>query len=121
LNHSTGIAAFGNAPTAAIPAIILITIIGFFSGYGFSLIGRVCSYTGGKSYSDAWSESVGSDSSWIPAVTCTMKTCFAVLSYSMILADTMKGEYIIKRMDVVGCAFASSLLTYHNTHLKPSS
>jgi hypothetical protein len=88
-----GIAAFGNAPSATIPAVILITIIGLFSGYGFSLIGRVCSYTGGKSYRDAWSESVGSDSSWIPAVTCTLKTCFAVLSYSMILADTMKGEY----------------------------
>jgi hypothetical protein len=54
----------------------LITIIGFFSGYGFSLIGRVCSYTGGTSYRDAWSESVGKDSSWIPAATCTMKVRF---------------------------------------------
>jgi len=92
LNHA-GIAAFGNAPSATIPAIILITLIGFISGYGFSLIGRVCSFTGGKSYRDAWSESVGEKSSWIPAATCTMKTCFAVLSYSMILADTMKGEF----------------------------
>lgn len=69
----TGIAAFGNAPTAIIPAIALISLIGLFSGYGFSLIGRVCSYTGGKSYREAWSESVGQDSSWVPAVTCTMK------------------------------------------------
>lgn len=87
---TTGIAAFGNAPTAVFPAIALITLIGFFSAYGFSLIGRVCSYTGGKSYRDAWSESIGENSSWIPAATCTFKTCFAVLSYSMILADTIR-------------------------------
>ena len=86
----TGIAAFGNAPTAVIPAIALIAIIGGFSAYGFSLIGRVCSYTGGQSYREAWSKSVGDSSSWIPAATCTFKTCFAVLSYSMILADTVR-------------------------------
>eukprot|EP00804_Cyclotella_cryptica_P021243 CCRYP_001528-RJ/>CCRYP_001528-RJ protein AED:0.22 eAED:0.22 QI:55/0.2/0.16/1/0.4/0.33/6/0/502 len=89
LSLPAGIATFGNAPTAIIPAVSLITIIGFFSAYGFSLIGRVCSYTGGKSYREAWSESVGEESSWIPAATCTMKTCCAVLSYSMILADTI--------------------------------
>ena len=86
----TGIAAFGNAPSAILPAIALIAVIGGFSAYGFSLIGRVCSYTGGKSYRDAWSLSVGESTSWIPAATCTFKTCFAVLSYSMILADTIR-------------------------------
>lgn len=90
LSLPAGIAAFGNAPTAIIPATLLISIIGFFSAYGFSLIGRVCSYTGGQSYRDAWSKSVGDSSSWIPAATCTFKTCFAVLSYSMILADTIR-------------------------------
>lgn len=83
----TGIAAFGNAPSAIIPAMTLITIIGLFSGYGFSLIGRVCSYTGGTSYRDAWSESVGKDSSWIPAATCTMKVRL-VSGYSSFITDT---------------------------------
>jgi len=90
LSLPAGIAAFGNAPSAILPATALISIIGFFSAYGFSLIGRVCSYTGGQSYRDAWSKSVGDSTSWIPAVTCTFKTCFAVLSYSMILADTIR-------------------------------
>lgn len=85
-----GIAAFGDAPSAIIPATILITLIGGISAYGFSLIGRVCSYTGSQSYRDAWSQSVGDSTSWIPAATCTFKTCFAVLSYSMILADTIR-------------------------------
>jgi len=90
LSLPAGIAAFGNAPSAVLPAVALICIIGGFSAYGFSLIGRVCSYTGGQSYRGAWSESVGDETSWIPAVTCTFKTCFAVLSYSMILADTIR-------------------------------
>lgn len=88
LSLPSGIGAFGNAPSAILPATALIGAIGFFSAYGFSLIGRVCSYTGGVSYRDAWSKTVGDSSSWIPAVTCTFKTCMAILAYSMILADT---------------------------------
>lgn len=88
LSLPAGIAAFGNAPSAILPANLLIAVIGLFSAYSFSLIGRVCSYTGGQSYRDAWSKSVGSSTSWIPAVSCTLLTCFAVLSYSMILGDT---------------------------------
>mmetsp|Transcript_26348 Transcript_26348/g.47528 ORF Transcript_26348/g.47528 Transcript_26348/m.47528 type:complete len:481 (-) Transcript_26348:192-1634(-) len=90
LSLPAGIAAFGNAPSAILPATLLISIIGGFSAYGFSLIGRVCSFTGGQSYRDAWSKSVGDSTSWIPAVTCTFKTCCAILSYSMILADTVR-------------------------------
>lgn len=84
----TGIAAFGNAPSAILPAFALILVIGALSAYGFSLIGRVCAYTGATSYRDAWSKSVGDKTSWMPAVACTFKTTSAVLAYSMILADT---------------------------------
>ena len=89
LQIQTGIAAFDNAPSAVFPAVALIAIIGMFSAYGFSLIGRVCSYTGGRSYRQAWSKSIGDGSSWIPAVTCTFKTCFAILAYSIVLTDTV--------------------------------
>lgn len=90
LSLPAGIAAYGNAPSAIYPAIAFISLIGMASAYGFSLIGRVCAITGGQTYRDAWSKSVGEHSSWIPAVTCTFKTCFAILSYSMILADTIQ-------------------------------
>ena len=50
LSLPAGIAAFGNAPSALIPACFLIAFIGGLSGYGFSLIGRVCHYTGSTSY-----------------------------------------------------------------------
>lgn len=83
-----GIAAFGDSPSAVIPATVLIALIGILSGFGFFLIGKVCAYTGATSYRDAWSKSVGESTSWIPAASCTIKTCLACLAFSMVLADT---------------------------------
>jgi hypothetical protein len=88
LSLPAGVAAFGSAPSAFIPAGILIAVIGMLSAYGFSLIGRVCAYTGAKSYREAWSKTVGEGSSWIPAWSTTCKTFLACLAYSMVLADT---------------------------------
>mmetsp|Transcript_9105 Transcript_9105/g.12636 ORF Transcript_9105/g.12636 Transcript_9105/m.12636 type:complete len:509 (-) Transcript_9105:336-1862(-) len=90
LSLPAGIAAYGNAPTAVLPATLLIVIIGILSGYGFSLIGRVCSYTGATSYRSAWDKTVGPKTSWIPAVSTTFKTHCAILAFSMILADTFQ-------------------------------
>jgi hypothetical protein len=84
----TGIAAFGDAPGAVVPASALIALIGILSGFGFFLIGKVCAYTGATSYRDAWAKSVGESSSWIPAASCTIKTCLACLAFSMVLGDT---------------------------------
>jgi len=88
LSLPAGVAAFGSAPSAFIPAGILITVIGILSGYGFALIGKVCAYTGAKSYREAWSKSVGEGTSWIPAWSVTFKTFLACLAFSMVLADT---------------------------------
>lgn len=88
LSLPAGIAAFASAPSAVVPAVALIAVIGVLSGYGFALIGRVCAYTNTKSYRDAWSASVGKSTSWIPAVAVTFKTFCAILAYSMILGDT---------------------------------
>lgn len=90
LSLPAGVAAFGNAPSAVIPATLLIATIGGLSAYCFSLIGRVCAYTGSTSYRGAWEKTVSEKSSWLPAFTCTFKTSTAVLAYSMILADTFK-------------------------------
>eukprot|EP00549_Striatella_unipunctata_P007747 CAMPEP_0118712600 /NCGR_PEP_ID=MMETSP0800-20121206/24927_1 /TAXON_ID=210618 ORGANISM="Striatella unipunctata, Strain CCMP2910" /NCGR_SAMPLE_ID=MMETSP0800 /ASSEMBLY_ACC=CAM_ASM_000638 /LENGTH=460 /DNA_ID=CAMNT_0006617711 /DNA_START=143 /DNA_END=1525 /DNA_ORIENTATION=+ len=90
LSLPAGIAAFGNAPSALIPASVLIGFFGVMSAYGFSLIGRVCAYTGASSYREAWSKSVGERSSVLPAVSVCFKTFAAILAYSMILADTFQ-------------------------------
>jgi hypothetical protein len=88
LSLPAGVAAFGSAPSAFIPAGILIAVIGILSGFGFALIGRVCAYTGAKSYREAWSRTVGEKTSWIPAWSATCKTFMACLAFSMVLADT---------------------------------
>lgn len=65
-----GIAVYGNAPSAVLPASILITIMGLISAYTFGLIGRVCQATNTQSYSDAWDATVGSSTSALIAFSC---------------------------------------------------
>lgn len=91
LSLPAGIANFGNAPSVLIPAVSLIAFIGVLSAFGFAVIGKVCSYTGATSYREAWSESVGSGTSWIPAASTTFKTFLACLAISMVLGDTFSG------------------------------
>jgi len=83
-----GIAVYGNAPGAVLPASILISIMGLISAYTFGVIGRVCQATNTQSYSEAWDATVGTSTSGLIAFSCFFD-CFAgILSYSMILADT---------------------------------
>mmetsp|Transcript_20431 Transcript_20431/g.26341 ORF Transcript_20431/g.26341 Transcript_20431/m.26341 type:complete len:486 (+) Transcript_20431:248-1705(+) len=83
-----GVAAFGNAPSALIPAVAITTIMGGLSAYTFGMIARVCRETNTMSYADAWDASVGKRTAPLIAFSCFFD-CFAgALSYSMILADT---------------------------------
>jgi len=73
-----------------LPAVGLITIMGIISAYTFALIGRVSKSTNTMSYADAWDVTVGKSTSWIIAFSCFIDCWFGNLSYSMILADTIK-------------------------------
>jgi len=90
LSLPAGIAAFGDAPSAILPAVILVISIGSLSAYNFSLIGRVCAMTNATSYRSAWDNTVGTSTSWITALFCTAQCLVANLAYSMILADTFR-------------------------------
>jgi len=90
LSLPAGIAAFGDAPSAAIPAALLIAAIGAIAGYNFSLLGRLCAMTGATSYKGAWEKSVGANTAWIPGLSCVVKTFLATIAYSMVLGDTFK-------------------------------
>eukprot|EP00536_Pseudo-nitzschia_multiseries_P009123 jgi/Psemu1/199976/e_gw1.248.60.1 len=83
------VVAFGNAPSAMLPAVGLITLMGIISAYTFVLIGRVCQKTNTMSYADAWDATVGKSTSWIIAMSCFVDCWFGNLSFSMILADTI--------------------------------
>jgi amino acid permease len=90
LSLPAGIAAFGNAPSALIPASLLILAMGVISAYTFSLIARVCALTGASSYADAWDKTRGTSTSWIIAASSALVCFSGNLTYSMVLADTFK-------------------------------
>jgi len=89
LSLPAGVVAFGDAPSAMIPATILIALMGVISAYTFALIGRVCQLTNTMSYAHAWDATVGKSTSFIIAFSCFIDCWFGNLSYSMILADTI--------------------------------
>lgn len=88
-----GIAAFGDAPSAAIPAAFLIATIGIIAAYNFALLGRLCAITGASSYRTAWEKTIGESTAWIPGTTVIVKTFFAILAYSMVLGDTFSALF----------------------------
>jgi amino acid permease len=90
LSLPAGIAAFGDAPSALIPSTILIALIGAISAYTFSMIARVCAFTGATSYADAWDRTRGKRTAWIVAASSALDCLAGNLAYSMVLADTFK-------------------------------
>jgi hypothetical protein len=62
LSLPSGIAAFGDAPSAFIPAMGLITVIGGLSAYSYSLLGRTASHSSSSTFSETWDKSVGAKS-----------------------------------------------------------
>jgi len=97
LSLPAGIAAFGNAPSAILPAVAIITLIGIMSAIGFSWTGQVCAIVAqdkkakisSPSYRQAWSYSISEKSSWIPSLSTTSMTFIACLCFSMVLADSL--------------------------------
>ncbi|CAN0301949.1 unnamed protein product, partial [Hapterophycus canaliculatus] len=82
-----GVTAFSQSKAAVLPTVAMIVALGSMSGYCFSLIGRVCAATGASSYGDAWAKTVGRKTSWLPTSSCTAKTFFACMAYSIIVGE----------------------------------
>lgn len=117
LGLPAGIAAFGNQATALVPAIVLLVSIGCLAAYGFHLIGIVCQKTAAVSYKQAWSRSVSERSAWMPAAACLLVTACTVLTYSMILADTIPS--ILQTVAGINIARTPALLTVTAVVLLP--
>jgi amino acid permease len=85
-----GVSTLGDSPDVVLPALVIIAAIGGINAFFFSLIGRVCSWTGATSYRDAWERTMGPESSQSVAIVVTLKTALSCLAYSMILADSFQ-------------------------------
>lgn len=69
---------------------ILIALMGFISGYTFSLIARVCKMTNSDTYADCWTATKGKSLAWVVALSSALD-CFAGnLTFSMVLADSFR-------------------------------
>lgn len=112
-----GIATFTNSPTGLVPASALLMFVGLLSSYCFSLIGRVCAYTGATTYKEAWSKSVGEGTSWIPNVSSLFTTMQAIVSYSIVLADTV--PQLFGAAGITGVTRTQSLLSVTTLILLP--
>eukprot|EP00522_Entomoneis_paludosa_P015173 CAMPEP_0172459582 /NCGR_PEP_ID=MMETSP1065-20121228/33262_1 /TAXON_ID=265537 /ORGANISM="Amphiprora paludosa, Strain CCMP125" /LENGTH=463 /DNA_ID=CAMNT_0013214319 /DNA_START=214 /DNA_END=1604 /DNA_ORIENTATION=+ len=113
LSLPAGVAAFGNAPRALLPACLLMALMGLLSAYTFSLMARVCRLTGAATYAQAWEwahqtkESIDKNqknrgttgSSFLisakfgaacVALSSALDCWAGNLTYSMVLADTVR-------------------------------
>jgi hypothetical protein len=89
LGLPAGVAAFGNHPSALLPALVLLVAMGSLSAFCFQNLGKICQHTASTSYTQAWSRSVSPKTAFLPTIASLFVTASAVLTYSMILADTL--------------------------------
>lgn len=88
LSLPAGVAAFSDLPSALLPAMALLAMMGLIAAYTFALIARSCDIVGAMTYRGAWAGAIGDRSSWVVALVSTMKTGLGCLMFSMILADS---------------------------------
>ena len=105
---ATAVCPVSDTHTPMLVAAIMIVTIGMASAIGFYNIAVVCCFTDAKSYQQAWIRSVGGAKNhqpssqatateqktspcgaWMPTLACLLVTTGTVLTYSMILADTV--------------------------------
>jgi len=89
LSLPSGIAAFGNTKSAIIPAIVIIFFTGAIFGYYFLLLGRICRLSSSITFRDAWENTIEHGAN-VVSLCNLLKPAMANLSYSIILADTLK-------------------------------
>jgi amino acid permease len=107
----------GDNPETVLPtACLMIAAAATVHAYFFQLLGKVCSWTGATSYTEAWERTVGPESSPVVAAAVTLKTALGCLAYSMILADSFQslamtaGLVDITRTEALSAVTVTALL-----------
>jgi hypothetical protein len=72
-----------------VPTTLLFILIGLLAAYGFYMIGEICSITNSTNYAMAWNATLSSNTMILPNMACIMVTFCTLLTYSMVLADTI--------------------------------
>jgi Transmembrane amino acid transporter protein len=70
-------------------SLSLLIIIGLLAANGFNNIGQICRSTNSFSYAQAWNRTVSETTTILPNVACVMVTFCTLVTYSMVLSDTI--------------------------------
>ena len=85
------VSSLGDSPEHVLPvAVVLILVMGAINAYYFSLMGKVCDWTGATTFSQAWERTMGSETSSIFAAIISIKTALSCLAYSIILGESFQ-------------------------------
>lgn len=106
--YQAGVAAFADVPSALIPAIAVMCLLGFLSAYSFYMIPRLTRMDDDAtkdtkrtmSLSQAWEKEVGKDSAWIVSLCCFLTPLGTALTYSIIVGDML--SMLAKSMGLTG-------------------
>jgi hypothetical protein len=92
LSLPAGISAFGNAPSAILPSLLVIFVMALINAYSFSLLGRVCSVTKSKTYQEAWNRTFGrrhgNKYNLFIGLVVTGKAVLGTWGFSIVIAST---------------------------------
>ncbi len=70
-------------------SLSLLILIGLLAANGFNNIGQICRCTNSFSYAQAWNRTVSETTTILPNVACVMVTFCTLVTYSMVLSDTI--------------------------------
>jgi amino acid permease len=85
----------GDSPQQVLPiAVALIVTMGTINAYYFSIMGKVCAWTGATTFSQAWERTMGVETSSLFASIICVKTALSCLAYSMIIAESFQSMAI---------------------------
>jgi Transmembrane amino acid transporter protein len=70
-------------------SLVLLILIGLLAANGFNNIGQICRCTNSISYAQAWNRTVSETTTILPNIACIMVTFCTLVTYSMVLSDTI--------------------------------
>lgn len=70
-------------------SLFLLVLIGLLAANGFNNIGQICRCTNSISYAQAWNRTVSETTTILPNMACIMVTFCTLVTYSMVLSDTI--------------------------------
>lgn len=96
------------AGTGVVPAVLITIALGLYSGWTFSKLGEMCAHNDALTFRDLGEKTKGRGFAKIMTLTCTIKTFFTCLVFSLVISDSWSailltcGVHLSREMVLVG-------------------